>query len=178
MTDSEVKETSTPELYGRLCGILDDHAGAYDTICDLLRQQREALKDNDLPELESLLRSQQEVILQVAGAEERRRQVQSELVDRLGLPAEDDPTLQELEELPGVPGEYRSRLTRLRERVVQLTDEARRLNEENRELVQQALQFISYSINEIRNLADGRGVYGDGGRRDGGAGALMMDRRY
>jgi len=173
-----VQEAAMADLYRKLCEILDGHAEAYEEICDLLRHQREVLKENDLKGLERLLRRQQDIILEVAGTEERRREVQSELADRLGIDRNLDPPLEELVRIEDIPDAYRRRLVSSRERVVQLTDEAKRLNAQNRALVRQALSFISYSIDGIRDLAEGGRTYGDGGRSDGDADALMMDRRY
>lgn len=164
------------ELVDGLAQILERHCAAYANLCTLLESQREAIKDNDLAELRSLLITQERMLMSIAADEARREEVQEELVRHLDI-SQHDISLQELVEAEGISPFYRRRLNAARIEAVQLMDRVKVLNEENRNLIQVALKFVAYSLDGIRIMGQSGLTYGDDRHDAGDVDPVLMDRK-
>ncbi|MFO8059685.1 MAG: flagellar protein FlgN [Bacillota bacterium] len=171
----DVQRASTFDLVQQLAEVLERHCEAYEDLCALLSSEREALKDNDIDDLHTLLLGQEGVIMRIARDEEVRMKIQCELAEILDLDPE--ASLVELLERTEIASFHRRRLDRARARMLELAQRAGSINEDNRDLVHQALKFIAYSLDEVRVLAGG-GITYDKGSSGDRSDALLMDEKY
>ena len=159
----------------QLADVLERHCGTYEDLCALLFSERDALMENDIDELASLLLAQQELMFQVATDEDVRMTIQSGLAASLGM--DRDASLGDLLEQGDLSTSERDRLGRARARMSALVEQVESINEDNRDLVHQALKFIAYSLDGVRLLAGGGTTYDRTRSRDR-SGALLVDRKF
>ncbi len=164
------------ELVDGLAQILERHCAAYSDLCTLLEAQREAIRDNDLAELRSLLTTQERMLMSIAADEARREEVQKELSRCLNI-SQENQNLQQLVQAEGISPFHQRRLNSARTEAVQLMDRVKLLNDENRSLVQEALKFVAYSLEGIRLMSRTGLTYAGDGDEAGDVDPLLMDRK-
>ncbi len=153
--------------------ILEEHCGSYEDLNGLLEAQEEFLQENDLDGLRRVLAAQDEILARVATSEQRRHSAHLHLVEMSGGRHRD---LRDIIAHFDLPGEMASRAGRAEARLRDLTSDIRQLNESNGRLVEQALHYVNYSLEAIRELALDAGTYRDGDRGNGPP-SMLMDKR-
>ncbi len=176
-TGSEARASrDAEELALEVLEALDGHCASYEDLMALLEAQREALRDNDLERLGRILLGQDEILARVALREERRHATYTRMLALAGVEDDEVEGLEDLAERMGLSPGIAARARDSRGRLSQLTAEVRSLNETNGALVSEALKFVDFSLETIRQMAVDGMTYRDG---DGGDGppSMLMDRR-
>ena len=178
----ETTESGTPEVRDAeglarvILEALDGHCASYEDLMALLEAQREALRDNDLQRLGRIILGQDDLLARVAVREEQRHAAYTKMLALAGVEEDEVVGLEDLVERMDLPPEIASRARQARARLSELTAEVRSLNEANGALVTEALKFVNFSLETIRQMAVEGMTYRDGEGSDGPP-SMLMDRR-
>lgn len=128
----------------KLVVLLTELVDLYRAILNLSKQKREALIAAKTPDIDTVTRQEELLILQVGKFEAARGKLMRQIADSHGFDVE-VLTLSKMQELAGA--EYSERLAKVAEAFDQVLGELAGVNEQNTELIQQALGIINYNIN-------------------------------
>ncbi len=154
---------------------LEQHCDAYRDLRELLAAQETALCENDLARLQKILAAQDEILGGIAVREEARHADHMLLLEWAG--GEEIGLADILRRLNQDPGLI-ERATRADSRLHALTMEVRARNESNGELVRQALDFVNYSMETIRELAMDANTYRGPEKDSGEPPSMLMDKKF
>lgn len=148
----------------KLIEILEHEAGIYEDILRLSKNKTQFIVDGKVPELESMVKTEQALIVQMRELEEAREKAVEAISEELSAGPE---TLTVSQIIGAAEGERADRLKACQEAMKKKLEELRGTNELNSRLLQNSLEYIDFSINLIA-AADAVGNnYGDRGQADG-----------
>ena len=135
-----------------LIGILKEQTQRLEELKGLALEKRDIIVKNDIEELQKITNLESIVITQSNRLEKKRISITNDIALVLGKQGEelDLKTLEEL--LPDQPEKIE--LAEVGRRIRTVALELQEINELNNSLVQNALEFIEYSLNIIRSTAE------------------------
>lgn len=156
----------------QLIGVMNDQVERHTELYGLSLEEKDAIIQNDVEQLQKLVNLKNMVITQNNRLEKQRVSLVNDIAEVLGLTDKDIPLSELIQLMAGKPEEEELKDVgrRLKDIVVKLQD----INNSNRELLESALEFVEYSLNALRSTIDpepielptGRGNRADG-TRDG-----------
>ncbi|MCX7780177.1 MAG: flagellar protein FlgN [Negativicutes bacterium] len=162
------------ELWERLGAILTEMLDRYKALLALSKLKREVLVNVKVQELETLVKQEEAIILQVGKLEGLREQTVTEIAQAYRLvPA--SLTLAKVRELAAAA--YAERFAAIDRELGQTLAELTPLNKLNAELIQQSLGFINYNLNLLSQSQAGPTYAPKGQTAPMDASRVLIDRK-
>lgn len=133
----------TADVLERLCAHCDDEAERQETMLDVCRAQLAAARSHDLEQLEAKTAALFLLIKEEAAAEKGRLEILRTLVDRLGLPIQNQ-TLSFLISVVSEP--WASRLAEFQTRFRATLDETQKTVRENNRIIRKSLRVLDRAV--------------------------------
>lgn len=157
------KDNDVTILLRTLEDLLVSQFRRYQTLHSHTKEERQALLDNDIHQLLTLLESKEVLVEEINHLETNRHQVTKEWAQMAGMKIE-YPTLTQI--LPGLDVESAKRLSRLREGILVLVNEIRELVSGNRALTSAGLKQVEAVQTFILGMGDPLMGYQPPGKTD------------
>lgn len=147
-------------LINKLIEILDKEAELYNDILKLSNNKTDIIVEGKVSELESMVKVEQTLVLQIAKLEDVREELVNAAADQLELNKQ-DLTISEL--YKHVEGELADKLNECRNRIAAVMDELKNTNILNARLIKNSLEYIDFSLNLLSAADSGTNNYGNTG---------------
>lgn len=154
------------ELLVELADLLEAQNNLMERLCRLGREQLQALRRDDLAELQRITAEQEALSRELTELETRRLALQERLAAGLNLRPDFS-----LRELLGMPLAGAARLRQLAAQAAENTAQLRDLNEVNRLLINQSLAYVNRMLQAVQPRE--KPTYGPGGRLAAGGGSRL-----
>ena len=135
-----------------LINILKEQTKRFEELKGLALEKKEIIVKNEIEELQKITNLESIIVTQTNRLEKKRIAITNDIAMVLGKQGEelDLKTLEEL--LPNQP--EKSELAKVGKKLRKVIQELKEVNELNNSLIQNALEFIEYSLNVIRSTAE------------------------
>ena len=135
-----------------LINILKEQTKRFEELKGLALEKKDIIIKNDIDELQKITNLESIVVTQTNRLEKKRMAITSDIAMVLGKQGEelDLKTLEEL--LPDQP--EKAELAEVGRQLRSVIQELKEANELNNSLIQNALEFVEYSLNVIRSTAE------------------------
>jgi flagellar biosynthesis/type III secretory pathway chaperone len=166
---AEIKPDRVEEIAGRLAEILENEALLYKDANDISAKKTDVIVRGKIEDLDCLVKAEQAIILKIGKLEDERERIVEALSDELELDLE-GATLSDI-------GSYfnndsYNRLNICHESLSRILGDLKHSNETNSQLIQNALDYVNFSVNLIATNRGSSGTY----THDGGEGAEKQRR--
>lgn len=148
----------TEQIEG-LLRILDRQLVKYTELLKVAKGLQKALIKNDITAFEEYLKREHLLLSEVGRLEEERLSALQELASRFSVSMEE---LSVSKLVSIVPGEFRLVLTEFQNAMTQVLTDLKEVNACNADLLQQAVEYISFSFNVITGLNSQHNYSGSG----------------
>jgi len=143
-----------------LVHVLESMLSTHETLLELAKRKKRVLIQNDMSELNAIVKEEVTLAHQVEKLEGERSGMVRLLSLRLGLPAE-ELTARKVAALAGTP-EERETIAQLNDQLLAVMTQLKEQNELNKQLIEQSLDFIRNSI-DLLTESPIVPTYGDSG---------------
>lgn len=149
------------DLVNKLIETMQKEYEAYQDILKIAKNKTEVVVEGKINELKSLTNAEQVLVLQLGKLEGTRESIVEEIAKLLGENP-DELTISGL--LKHVTGRFAAGLQEYQKKMTDVVKELRNVNSLNQRLIQDALEYINFSVNLFSNLRGEANVYGSDGK--------------
>jgi hypothetical protein len=160
-------------MIDQLIQVISDEALLFEEFLQLLDRQKEALVANDIDRLNKVTQLQQQKLLESRTLDRRRDQLIAAI--KADQAIEDDISVSRLLEF--ADADQSSRLTQLREAILDLNDRISETRNTNALLLNRSREYISRTMSMLARLHTPDKTYGRRGATGHESAALAVDRR-
>ena len=153
------------DIADQLAAILEQEALLYQDAADISAKKTDIIVHGKIEELESLVKAEQAIILKIGKLEDERERVVTALSDELDLDLE-GATLSDINPLLG--SESYAKLDNCQKTLAKTLGGLKNSNDMNSQLIQNALDYVNFSVNLLTTNQDSGNMYsqdGDGENR-------------
>ncbi|WP_257350264.1 flagellar protein FlgN [Pseudalkalibacillus decolorationis] len=128
----------------RMVGLLSDLQKAHEQLLGISVQKTDALKQNDISKLDTLLKEEEKSVQSIEKVENERVAEVEALLKGQGIIADNSPSLSQIIRFYNVDDQ--ERLEKSQEELRETIGQLRKQNELNHDLTRQSLQFVNASL--------------------------------
>lgn len=132
-----------------IISILEKLEKMHKSLLEHAYRKTELVKNNDMAELDNMLKVEQSHVAAIEQLEEERQQKVMEYFRSKGIEVSTPPTVLELIEATEDEKE-RKQLADIRERLLQVIEQLKRQNDLNQQLIFNSLQLVNVTLNMLR----------------------------
>ncbi|NLY80407.1 MAG: flagellar protein FlgN [Lysinibacillus sp.] len=132
-----------------IISILEKLEKMHKSLLEHAYRKTEIVKNNDMAELDELLKIEQSHVAAIETLEQQRQIKVKEYFQLKGIETPESPTVAQLIEVTENEAE-RKQLEDVRERLLKIIDELKAQNELNQQMIFNSLQFVNMSLNLLR----------------------------
>lgn len=144
-----------------LLDILTQEAVIYEELREISAKKKDIIIKNKIQELDSLVKLEQSMILQIARLEDHREGITESLATQMGKSPE-AVTVSELTAY--LAGEQGEKLEACRRHILDVLEDLKSNNELNAKLINDSLEYIDFSINIFAGAAEQNNNYSSSGQ--------------
>ena len=148
------------EIAGKLAEILEKEALLYQDASDISAKKTDVIVHGKIEELDSLVKAEQAIIIKIGRLEDEREKIVLALSDALDLNLE-GVTLSAINDRLG--SDCYARLENCQTSLVQTIDSLKNSNVTNAQLIQNALDYVNFSVNLLTTNQDAGNLYSQDG---------------
>ena len=152
-------------IAARLAEVLEHEAMLYQDAADISSKKTEIIVHGKIEELDSLVKAEQAIILKIGKLEEERENIVGALSDELGLDLE-GVTLTDINAHLG--SESYARLDNCQKSLAETIGGLKNANDMNAQLIQNALDYVNFSVNLLTANQSTGSVYSPDGEDETG----------
>lgn len=135
----------------------------YEVMLDLVRNEREAIVNDNIEELVEITKKQEEIISEIKSLEKKRQALIRKLACQPQINfSYNELNLDRLVELSDEP--YPSRYAKLRKKMKELLDEIRKINERNLQIIQKSMNTFNTTIELLISELSSAQTYSKSGK--------------
>lgn len=169
-TGVPARNTRADEIAGALAGVLEQEALLYRDAADISSKKTDIIVHGKIEELDSLVKAEQAIILKIGRLENEREKIVLALSEELDMDLE-GVTLSDINAHLS-NGSY-TRLSECQKSLAQTLGGLKNSNDMNSQLIQNALDYVNFSVNLLTTNQDSGNTYS----QDGGEDAAGKQRR-
>ena len=148
-------------LVDELIGVLNKEAVLYEDVLKMSKNKTGIIVEGKIADLESIVKLEQSMILQLAKLEDIREGLVEKLSKQLGVDS-NELTITQLSNL--LQKEQASKLNTCHKGLAKVLTELRDANGLNSKLIKNSLEYIDFSINLLANVNTAGNLYGNSGQ--------------
>lgn len=142
---NRTNKVDTHILFRDLYGLLSTQFKWYNVLLNLVKDEREAIVNDNVEELIIITEEQEDIISTIKSLEDERKTLISKIALQPNINLSDDElSLKRIAELANMP--YSSRFIKLRRRMKELLIEIRKINERNLQIVERSMDTFNTTI--------------------------------
>lgn len=142
---NRTNKVDTHILFRDLYGLLSTQFKWYKVLLNLVKDEREAIVNDNVEELIIITEEQEDIISTIKSLEDERKSLIRKFALQPNINLSDDElTLKRIAELANMP--YSSRFIKLRRRMKELLIEIRKINERNLQIVERSMDTFNTTI--------------------------------
>jgi len=142
---NRTNKAKTHILFKDLYGLLSTQFKWYKVLLNLVKDEREAIVNDDVEELIIITEEQEDIISTIKSLEDARKSLISKLDLQPNINLSDDElSLSQIAEFADMP--YSSKFMKLRRRMKELLIEIRKINERNLQIVERSMDTFNTTI--------------------------------
>ena len=153
------------EIADRLAEVLEQEAALYQDASDISAKKTDIIVRGKIEELDSLVKAEQAIIIKIGKLEEEREEIVRALSSELALNLE-GVTLSDINERLGA-GSY-TRLHNCQKSLADTIGGLKNSNDTNAQLIQNALDYVNFSVNILTTNQNAGNLYSQDGGEDAG----------
>lgn len=144
----------------RLLGLLKEEMAIYEILLELATKKTDIIIHGKIKELDETVQMERNFIKKLVELEEKRESTLKEMGKEEGV------TISEV--IKSLPLEEAAQFNNVKERLSAVLKELEQRNDLNMALIEQALEYVNYSIKAISEaLEEDKGIYGEKGSSKG-----------
>lgn len=149
------------DLVNKLIAIIEKECEAYQDALKIAKNKTEIVIEGKINELKNLTSAEQSLILQMGKLEGTREGIVGEIAKLLGKNP-DELTITQI--LRHITGDLAGKLQECQKKIADVIKELQNVNRLNQKLIQDALEYINFSVNLFSNLQGNASIYGSDGK--------------
>lgn len=118
------------------------------SLLDLANKKTTYIKENDMEQLDQLIKSEQSHVAAIDTLEVQRQQIVKDYFKANGIAFTDIPTVTQVSDV--LQGDEKTKLVNVRERLVKVLGELKEQNDLNQRLVFESLKFVNLTMDMMR----------------------------
>lgn len=138
---------------------LAEQVRIYQHLLEIAEQKQRVLMENNLSELERLVKTEELLVMEAGKLETQRGQLQLKIARELGVESQ-ALTLTRLRESLGEPAEA---LQQTGEQLFKVVTALNQLNQQNLSLIEHSLQYLDFTVHLLTQVGNNSSVYGQKG---------------
>lgn len=148
-------------VLNELMDVLEKETALYEDILKISRNKTRVVVEGKIQELDSIVKVEQNIVLQIGRLEDKREELVARIRTELGLDSEQI-TISEI--VKHVPEEQAVSLKASQEKMVNTLGELKNVNDLNSKLIRNSLDYIDFSVNLISAADISSNNYGESGQ--------------
>jgi len=144
---------------------LEKENDIYERLLSISRQKKDVIIDGKINELDSIIKMEGNLIMEVSKLEDEREKAVDDLAKELGCKREE---LSISYLCSKVVDERTAHLKKIADTIGDTLKELKEINDLNGKLIEQSLEFINFSINLVADAMEGQKVVYDGKKEANG----------
>jgi len=158
-------KTNANLIFQNLYRVLSSELKCYETVLSLVRNEKEAIVNDNIEELIEITKKQEEIILKIKSLEKKREAliIKLDRQSQINL-SYNEFSLNRLAELVDEP--YSSQYIKLRKEMKDLLDEIRKINERNLQIIQKSMNTFNTTIELFLSELNPAQTYSRSGKID------------